>query len=967
MDFIQVVAAGFSAMEGAVEENRQRTILLVEDQALVAATEQMLLQQHGYAIITANTGEKAVELALGTSNIDLILMDIDLGPGIDGTEAAKIILDTCDIPIVFLSGHTEPEVVEKTELITSYGYIVKNSGDTVLLASLKMAFRLRESERKFRSAFESVSVGMVLTSPSGELLRANAAFAQMLGRSVAEVQAVNFADLTHPDDVDISFRHLRAMLEGETDTAHFSKRYVYRDGHPVWTDVSTILLRDSLGEPLHFVTHVQDITERLRNEVYLHQFEHIVSSTRDGIALLDQSYRYRIVNRAYEHFSGRKAESLVGLHVRDYLGDEFFQDSVRERFDRCLDGETVQYKTWVEYPTLGKRFVQVTYFPYYNEQNAIDGVVANTRDMTQERLIEEELEKRRREHHQLLESAPVSILVVQDGSYVYANPYGAALLGYSSPAELVGVPALSTIAPESHAAVQQRLEEIAAGRENAPQEMVLLRKDGGTLWAESSSIPIVYDDRPAALIIGRDLTEQKRIADRLRAAESIAHIGHYDIDLQSGTAFWSEETYRIFGLDASRFEPTMQSYAALIHEADREAVYAQVEQCIRYQTDFDMVYRIRRDDGDWRTVHSIGRVRTDTAGAVVGLLGTIQDITERTVAETELTESRNRLLSVFRATPTGIGLVQGPDRTIIEANEKLCTMTGYSREELIGQSALVLYPSREDYDYVGTEKYRQIAEAGTGAVETRWQCKDGAVIDILLASSPLDAADISQGVTFTAMDITEQKRADARIRQLVLEKETLLQEVQHRVKNTMNTMVSLLSLQADALQSAEAVDALRDAQSRFKSMGTLYDHLYRREAHDAGSVREYLADLVGVLAGAFPTVRNTRVTTDIEDRVLDGKRLSTVGLIVNELVTNSLKHAFPGREDGRLHVRSGTDGEYVTIVVEDNGTGFPEPPAGESSTFGMTMVRALTEQLGGTIRFEQEDGGMRAVLRFIAE
>ncbi|MFO7782620.1 MAG: PAS domain S-box protein, partial [Spirochaetia bacterium] len=675
------------------------------------------------------------------------------------------------------------------------------------------------------------------------LLRANAAFAHMLGRSVEEVQAVNFVDLTHPDDVGISFRNVRAMLEGKTDTARFSKRFVHRDGHPVWTDVSTILLRDSVGEPLHFVTHVQDITER---------------------------------------------------------------------------------------------------------------------------VIEEELEKRRSEHHQLLEAAPASILVVQDGSYVYANPYGAAMLGYSSPEELVGVPALSTIAPESHAVVKQRLEEVAAGRENGPQEMVLLRKDGGTLWAESNSIPIVYEERPAALIIGRDLTEQKRIAERLRAAESIAHIGHYDIDLQSGTAFWSEETYRIFGLDASRFAPTMQNYAELIHEEDREAVYAQVEQCIRYQTDFNLVYRIRRDDGDWRTVHSIGRVRTDSAGEVVGLMGTFQDITERKAAEAELIESRNRLLSVFRATPTGIGLVQGPERRIIEANEKLCAMTGYSREELIGQSALLLYPSREDYDFVGTEKYRQIAESGTGVVEARWQRKDGTVIDILLASSPLDPADSSQGVTFTAMDITEQKQADARIRELVLEKETLLQEVQHRVKNSMNTMVSLLSLQADTLENAEAVAALRDAQSRFKSMGTLYDHLYRREAHDSGSMREYLTDLVRGLAGAFPPGMNVRVTTEIEDCVLDGKRLSTVGLIVNELVTNAMKHALSGHEDGRLDVRSSADGEYMNIVIEDNGTGFPERTAGEPSTFGMTMVRALTEQLGGTISFEQDGGGTRAVLRFAA-
>ncbi len=122
------------------------------------------------------------------------------------------------------------------------------------------------------------------------------------------------------------------------------------------------------------------------------------------------------------------------------------------------------------------------------------------------------------------------------------------------------------------------------------------------------------------------------------------------------------------------------------------------------------------------------------------------------------------LSSIFRVAPAGIGLVA--DRVILEANERLCEMVGYAPEELIGQNARLLYPDQADYEYVGTEKYRQIAERGTGTVETRWRRKDGTIIDVLLSSTPLDLNDWSRGVTFTALDITSRKQAEEELRSI---------------------------------------------------------------------------------------------------------------------------------------------------------------------------------------------------------
>ena len=117
--------------------------------------------------------------------------------------------------------------------------------------------------------------------------------------------------------------------------------------------------------------------------------------------------------------------------------------------------------------------------------------------------------------------------------------------------------------------------------------------------------------------------------------------------------------------------------------------------------------------------------------------------------------------SIFRAAPTGIGMVR--DRVILQANDRLCKMTGYSPEELIDQNARMLYPTQEEFEWVGREKYAQISRMGTGTVETRWLCKDGRIIDVLLSSTPLDLDDLALGVTFTALDISERKQAEKTI------------------------------------------------------------------------------------------------------------------------------------------------------------------------------------------------------------
>jgi PAS domain S-box-containing protein len=174
-----------------------------------------------------------------------------------------------------------------------------------------------------------------------------------------------------------------------------------------------------------------------------------------------------------------------------------------------------------------------------------------------------------------------------------------------------------------------------------------------------------------------------------------------------------------------------------------------------------------------------------------GIVAVLHDITERIKAERALSFREAELSSIFRAAPIGIGVTV--ERVLTQVNQRLCEMLGYGSEELVGRSARVLYPSDKEFEYVGDEKYRQIRESGTGTVETRWQCKDGRIIDVLLSSTALDPDDLTKGVTFTALDITERKRDE----QALLEKNVALREVLNQISSEKDALKGQIALNLD--------------------------------------------------------------------------------------------------------------------------------------------------------------------------
>lgn len=212
-----------------------------------------------------------------------------------------------------------------------------------------------------------------------------------------------------------------------------------------------------------------------------------------------------------------------------------------------------------------------------------------------------------------------------------------------------------------------------------------------------------------------------------------------------------------------------------------------------------------------------------------------------------------------------------------------------------------------------------------------------------------------QGELYSKQEQLEQTRAELE-RQLE-ENRTLLVEVHHRIKNNMTTVLNLLSLQATSAEVLEVASALHDASNRVRTMVILYDRLYRSEHHDSSAVGDYVESLGRAVLGTLSRSGRIRIRLDAEDLHLPAQTLSTVGIIVNELITNTVKHAFEPDEEGTIRVRVRREANRARIVYEDDGRGLPARIVDEErGGFGLMLVHALADQLGGTASFETADG-----------
>jgi PAS domain S-box-containing protein len=349
------------------------------------------------------------------------------------------------------------------------------------------------------------------------------------------------------------------------------------------------------------------------------------------------------------------------------------------------------------------------------------------------------------------------------------------------------------------------------------------------------------------------------------------------------------------------------------------------------------------------------------------VFATFEDITARVEAEKQVSAQKDYLKITLESIGDAV-ITTDIDGRITYMNPIAEDLCGTALEDVYGESLKEMFtiissitgePAINPIDSV--LKSKRIVKLSNDTVliskrGDRHQIADSAA-PILTGTGEL------LGAVLVFRDVSEEYAIRETLKRSVAEKDLLIREVQHRVKNLMNTMASVIEMQIYNLKEESAIESLRDIQTRFKSMATLYDYLYRVKEQEETDMQGYLNALASQVVNIFNTGVIPNVIIETE-HVFDVKMLTTIGMILTELITNAMKYAVIDNDNPTLHISLKDDGAGSILKVEDNGPGLPKDYSIKTSTsFGMTLIRALVDQLGGTLDVSN-DNGAKITIRF---
>ncbi|ADW17846.1 multi-sensor hybrid histidine kinase [Desulfobulbus propionicus DSM 2032] len=367
-----------------------------------------------------------------------------------------------------------------------------------------------------------------------------------------------------------------------------------------------------------------------------------------------------------------------------------------------------------------------------------------------------------KEHlHTILHSLGEAVLSTDAHNRVlFMNPVAEALTGWTL-AEAINKPLTEVV----------RMVDGQGGpvpREGSAGRAVLRCRDGAqyTITQHTAAIRDGHHDRAGTVLVFRDIGEEDRARQRLQRSELLFRnlFEHHAavkliIDPDTGDIIEANQAAELFyGWPK---ELLIQMNIAQINTLPLEDIQREINKAKHARRKY-FAFRHRLADGSVRDV-DVFNSNIEVAGRTL-LHSIVHDVTSQKMAQEALQAKENYLRSIFRAAPVGIGVVR--QRVFVTVNDHLCAMTGYTQAELTGQDARLLYPDEHEYLRVGVGKYRMIAQRGTGTMETQWVRKDGQCIDVLLGSTPFNPGDLGEGVTFTALDITETKQKAADLERL---------------------------------------------------------------------------------------------------------------------------------------------------------------------------------------------------------
>lgn len=785
---------------------------------------------------------------------------------------------------------------------------------------------LKDIKEKYRRIVTATNYGFWWINPDLIITEASEAIAKLLGYCVDELIGRSGYDFFNKDWLAHASKEWEELKAGKPISCDFKMRR--KDGSDVWVRLSSSPIMDKHGRFVGNLIVFTDITEQKQAEETLRE-----SEARQAF-LLKLSDALRKLSNSDEIQS--TASRILGEQIH---ADRVPYAHVIDEQEVVITGDYVNGVPSIACTLHASDFSQMTIDAYKEGKWFIFSDVSTDPRFTQ---------AEREAYKSINIASNASLGLVKNGKWVAA--FGV----HSAKPRVWTEFELNLIAETS--------ERIWAAIERARIEEALTKA--------YDTLEEKVKERTAELEEAYNYLKESQ--ESLAEAQEIAHLGSWDWDIVTNKVCWSNETYRIFGLNPQELEATFDLYFSRVHPDDRDSIYSAVEKALNGES-YSIDYRIILPSGE-RTVHSYGKVIFDEENTPVRMSGTTQDITDRKKAEEMLKESKSKLKTLFELLPVGVSIVDR-EINILDANLALENIVGLSRSDLFkGKHTTRIYV-KPDGTEMSVEEFPSVRALGEkGSIqnsEIGIIKEDGSTIwtDVSATAIPY----YNDQVVIITKDITERKMAEESMRRLEIARK---QEIHHRIKNNLQVISSLLDLQAEKfgnrefIMNSEVMEAFRESQNRVVSMALIHEKLHKSEELDTLNFSLYIEELAENLFQTY-RLRNSNISLnlDLEENIFfDMDYAVPLGIIINELVSNSLKYAFPGKNEGKIRIelhrdeneeyeKEGCKNTSFTLTVSDNGVGISENlDIEEIDSLGLQLVTSLVEQLDGEFELERNKG-----------
>ncbi|MGC9504082.1 PAS domain S-box protein [Baaleninema sp.] len=831
---------------------------------------------------------------------------------------------------------------------------------------------LRHSEERFRTALKN---SPIVVFNQDRNLRYTWIYNPALGYQAEEVIGLCDRDIFDPKDADI----LESLKYRVIDTAEGIRQEVVirEQGNLKCYDLTIEPLFDRDGTLLGVTCTALDISDRKQAELALQESQHLIQRIAEASPnilyiydLLEERNIY--VNQGISrilHYTPEQVRDMGNTLFPQLMHPEDLQRFIQHRpiFDTAKDSDIVEFEYRLK-DSQGNWHWLVSRDIVFSRtaEGKPKQILGSASDITERKQVEERLRLSERAIAGSSNGIVMADARLPDMPIIFVNPAFEKVTGYSIE-EVLGQNCRFLQKGDRRQPELDRLREAIRHRRSCTVILRNYRKDGSLFWNELNISPI-FDDKGQLthyLGIPNDITEfrkqelerrivQKRLEYLLASSPGILY--SMQADGQRAT-FVSHNCTALLGYSPQDIQAP-GFWRKQLHPEDVESRFdAGMKQLFatgRHSTE----YRFRHRDGRYRWIYDRMKLVRDDAGHPLEIIGYWLDITDRKQAEEALRASENRY-RLMADNSTDAITRHSPDGVYLYASPACRTLLGYDPEDLIGRSA---------YEFFHPEDLRAIQQSHQNilnlpdvqTVTYRVRRHDGSYIWFETTSRTVrDDSGRVKEIVAVSRDVSARKQVEDSLKASLQEKEILLKEIHHRVKNNLLVVSSLLEFQSDYTDDPEVVKILQDSQTRIASMALIHEKLYRSTDLARIDFGEYLENLVeSTIASYDVRERPIHVQLDIEPISLNIETAQPCSLIVSELLSNAFKHAFPDGREGTISLGlHAIEGERFRLTVSDDGVGVPENlDIRAVDSLGMELVCTLTQQLDVALQLDRRNG-----------